>query len=82
MNADLLVRFLLECFLLLEWNNAISTTTNDGEGSPKIDSNVFKGGSDGCITSADCGFNGECVKDDEGLATGDKFDPESHSSIL
>ena len=78
MNIDLLMRFLLECFLLLEWNNAISTTTNDGEGSPKIDSNVYKGGSDGCITSADCAFNGECVKDNEGrLATKISFDPEA-----
>lgn len=92
MNLDLLAQILLECLLLLEWNKAIST--NDGYGFQKINGNDYKDrgvldyettrlDSEGCITSADCAFNGECVKDHDDEEEGERpatqkhFDPEA-----
>ncbi len=91
MNVDFLVRFLLECFLLLEWKNAIPTT-NDGEGFQTVDSNTYedrndvhsediKSGPDGCITSADCAFNGECVKDQSSFSLDHHDDDDEESSF-
>ncbi len=67
MYGDFLVRAFVVGWFLMGWNAAIaSTTEKDSKRDDKRRFLLVSGNnndaSDQCITSADCAFNGECVK--------------------